>query len=397
MNQVPPQLSRRKTVQFLVLMTLLAWATQTLLAQWGYGGAVQPRFLPPAPTPERIEVRGEAVVVGAEVRLRQLCRFSREDSEFARQFGDLVIQRFTGRASERQVSLSEIRDVLSAAGANPAALHFAGALSCRVRRSDAPASPSEWPVPVATVAKAPASGEQPLPADSEVGESLPANTLKSLLLQDLAYRLSLNPADLQLSFQGPHAGVANLVESQVQFDFEPVRARNLGPVHWNLTLRAPGGDEQQLRLQAHARAWFLIPTAQRHLQAGQVLSPSDVVARRVLLDRLPEPRPMPVERIVGQQASRDIPAGATLTATLLKPVELARPGQLITVLSRRGGVQVQSVMRCLDSGSRGEMVRVRNEATRQNLHARLVEAGVATVSDDPALHAAADLAGSVQP
>ena len=34
------QISKRKTVQLMVALTILAWATQTLLHQWGFGAEV---------------------------------------------------------------------------------------------------------------------------------------------------------------------------------------------------------------------------------------------------------------------------------------------------------------------------------------------------------------------
>ena len=33
-------LGMRKTVQLMVILTILAWATQTLLSQWGYGATL---------------------------------------------------------------------------------------------------------------------------------------------------------------------------------------------------------------------------------------------------------------------------------------------------------------------------------------------------------------------
>ena len=36
-NNGPRPLGMRKTVQLMVILTILAWATQTLLSQWGYG------------------------------------------------------------------------------------------------------------------------------------------------------------------------------------------------------------------------------------------------------------------------------------------------------------------------------------------------------------------------
>ena len=35
-------LPMRKQVQILIALTILAWATQTLFAQWGYGGLILP-------------------------------------------------------------------------------------------------------------------------------------------------------------------------------------------------------------------------------------------------------------------------------------------------------------------------------------------------------------------
>src|SRR3954447_13941774 len=46
MNNPRPVMSIRKTVQLMVILTLLAWATQTLFAQWGRGGLIMPQRAP---------------------------------------------------------------------------------------------------------------------------------------------------------------------------------------------------------------------------------------------------------------------------------------------------------------------------------------------------------------
>ena len=33
-------LGKKKTVQLMVILTILAWATQTLFHQWGYGAVI---------------------------------------------------------------------------------------------------------------------------------------------------------------------------------------------------------------------------------------------------------------------------------------------------------------------------------------------------------------------
>src|SRR2546423_13632038 len=88
-------LSMRKKVQLMVILTILAWATQTLFHQWGFGQdvAAQPAPAQPAQPSEKfvpgtarfaagatLELRGDATVYGPEVKLKQVCRWSARDA-----------------------------------------------------------------------------------------------------------------------------------------------------------------------------------------------------------------------------------------------------------------------------------------------------------------------------
>src|SRR5438477_3815763 len=92
-------ISKRKTVQLMIALTILAWATQTLMHQWGFGaevaaansenamdasqaasrgdgGGAEQRFVPvnAAARGAPLELRIEASVGGTEIKLKQLCR-----------------------------------------------------------------------------------------------------------------------------------------------------------------------------------------------------------------------------------------------------------------------------------------------------------------------------------
>src|SRR5215203_3553400 len=103
MNNPRPVMSIRKTVQLMVILTLLAWATQTLYAQWGLGGLILPSPSAPAPAPssfgpapaaapatiERatagggatIELQPRARFAGqGKITLRDVCKWSDADA-----------------------------------------------------------------------------------------------------------------------------------------------------------------------------------------------------------------------------------------------------------------------------------------------------------------------------
>jgi hypothetical protein len=106
MNNGRP-LTKKQAVRLMVGLTILAWATETLLKQWGFGqeisttapaGQVEPepaeKFVPGSPrylAGATLEMRSEATVIGGEVRLKQVCRWSDQDKAIFDPIGDLVL------------------------------------------------------------------------------------------------------------------------------------------------------------------------------------------------------------------------------------------------------------------------------------------------------------------
>ena len=145
------QLSKRKTIQLMVALTILAWATQTLMHQWGFGAeigaapATQPseesaeRFVPSnAPSfGATLEMRNEATIVGAEVKLKQVCRWADSDSSSLSPIAELIVARITPGKPFKSISINEIKSVLMDAKVNLAGINFVGPLSCTINRSDA--------------------------------------------------------------------------------------------------------------------------------------------------------------------------------------------------------------------------------------------------------------------
>src|SRR5262245_7980472 len=104
-----PRLSKRRTVAIMVALTILAWATQPLFHQWGFGAEVPAVGLSAQPAPQpaeerfiapnqashgaTIELRGEASVIGAAVKLKQVCRWSDTDNATLAPLAELVLFR----------------------------------------------------------------------------------------------------------------------------------------------------------------------------------------------------------------------------------------------------------------------------------------------------------------
>jgi flagella basal body P-ring formation protein FlgA len=376
-----PRLTKKKQVQILVALTILAWATQTLLKQWGFGQVVTPtldaqadmpgaseQFVPSAANSSpsgTLELRQDASVAGADVALKQVCRWSDADGAVFTPISDLTVYRMPTGVGFQSVSVEQIRQTLHDAGVNIAMINFAGATACNITRSDGQTSNQQ------TVEQW-LDSQQPhtvkvVPASlTEVKPDPNYHVLRDLLTVDLSQRLNIPVDTLQITFSAQDEKVLSLAEPIFKFDIRPSRARMLGNVSWEVTI-VTDSTSKKVTIQAVARAWEDQVVVARALTTHEVLQASDFSTRRQLVDSLPEHPMLRLEQCVGQEAAEDLQPGTVMTCRLVNPVPLVKPGQLVTVNLRRGTIELRAVARAMETGSLGQTIRVRNENTRDVL------------------------------
>lgn len=384
MNNGRP-LTKKQTIRVLLATTILIWATQTLLKQWGFGAEIpstQPmaavespeRFVPVGalrPAGAMLEIRGDASVIGSEVRLRQICRWSDQDKGLFEPIGDLILARLSSGAPFKALSVDEIRSTLRDAGVNIAAINFTGSINCTVSRSDVQydekdglAKWIEVNTPTTAPAAAPELASAVTPA-THPDDASPVRTLRDLLVNDLAVQLNLPVDILQVDFRQQDLHLLNTSTPLFSFDIQPIRNRSLGAVSWNVTVSA--GDGQQRRkvtISAQARAWQDQVVIMRPLTSRQIIRTEDLVKRRALVDQTTDDTLLAMDQIVGQQASRDLKPGTILTSKMIDPVTLVKVGQFVTITLDQGSVSIKTVARALEGGVYGQTIRVKNESTR---------------------------------
>jgi flagella basal body P-ring formation protein FlgA len=406
------KLGKRKQVQLLVALTILAWATQTLLHQWGFGQELSPatgegpalatdaasdlqaqeKFVSgnadctPGGT---LELRQEASIFGADVKLKQVCRWSDADASIFTPIADLTLLNLSDKNPFHAITAQQIRQTLHEAGVNVAMINFAGATSCSITRTDAQNDSQQtiqqWldARPPDAAKTTPAGASTPILASASNPATDPSlHTLRDLLVADLSRRLGILPETLQLTFSAQDERVLALAEPIFKFDVRPSRARALGNVSWEVTIFTDTASKK-FTLNAEARAWEDQVIAARPLPAHKVLAKDDFAIHRLLVDSLPDRRLLRLDQCVGQEAAEELRPGTLMTAQLVDAVPLVKPGQLVTITLRRGSVQLRSVARAMEEGSLGQTIRVRNENTRDVLDVTVTGAQEARLGDAP--------------
>ena len=365
------QAEMRQRVRELVIVTILVWATHTLLSQWGYAAE---SFVPAAGgyRPASVELRAEAAVRGGEIRLRQVARWPQADNAALEQTGDLVIARFDRDATTLRLNVVDLKKTLAAAGVNLGGINFGGAITCRVNRIDSRVEPDAQAVTVT-----PARAEWPMLLTTGAPSTRPAveeqiapRTLRELLLADLSERFRLPANSFQLRFSPADERIAHLSEPHARFELHSRRERDLGLISWDLTLITAAG-RQKASISADVKAWQTVLISERPLALKQPIAEQDVVEKRLLLDRLSEAASLKRHQVVGQQAARDIAPGTMLTGRMIEPVLLARVGQLVNVTVDHNGVRLKWVAEAREGGAAGQTIRVRKPGTREEFFVTL--------------------------
>ncbi len=352
-NSKPADL--KKIIQGLIILTLLAWATQTLVAQWGFGDEVSlEKFVVPSRRSTVIELKSEAMIAGNEIRLNQIARWPGAGDDVMEQTGDLILGRFAAGKFSRAIDLDEVKVILEGAGVNLATIDFSGALRCVVTRSELPA------VEPSVVLVAPTTR----PVEPVVESSVAApRTLRDVLLAEVAERFQLPLESLQVRFSPQDEKVLGLTDGNFKFDVEPRKQRNIGDITWDVTVISSAG-KQRNTISANVRAWQNQIIAIKPIVARQVIGGLDVSEKRVLVDRLPEEGSLTLDQVVGQQSARDLSPGVAFTGRMIEAVQVAKVGQLINILVEQGHVQLKWVAEARESGSYGQTIRVRKPGSR---------------------------------
>ena len=84
--------------------------------------------------------------------------------------------------------------------------------------------------------------------------------------------------------------------------------------------------------------------------------------------------------IVGAHARRAIVRGEVINVSVLQPANAVRAGDPVTIVIRRGPIEVRGEGRAVNGGVIGDTVRVLRPGSRQPLQGRLVEPAVVEIS-----------------
>lgn len=165
-----------------------------------------------------------------------------------------------------------------------------------------------------------------------------------------------------------------------QLDYEGAQAGGSGRFTAVLSVTAPGMAPAHARLSGQVIEMVELPVAAHRMMPGDVIGPGDLQPGRLRASAVRSEVAQVPAQAVGMAMRHPIGAGAPLPlADLVRPTAVQK-GDVVQMQLDLPGISVVAQGTAMDSGARGDRIRVLNPASRALVDAEVVSSGTVRVS-----------------
>lgn len=340
---------RRQTGRLAVLLAALAMPATS-------PGANRPASIADVPTSSReitLRLFPTAVVASEEVTLSDVAEIQ---GEAAQMLGGMRVGAAPqpGRAGE--LELSQIQSMLSRRGVNLSQWVFRGSSRCTIRR-------------VAPEAARPASSTRPAAAVEASGQQESLQTLEDVLRRHLSARLEKLGGTAVVRFSPALGKVLRLSRPAFDFRITDRSDRLLGMVACEVVVFEGGVQRQTVPVLADVSIQKRVAVASRPINRGETIQTGDLVLEERTFERPEEIGLASVDGLAGQRVRRFIEQKGIVFSRDIEPVPLVVRNDLVTVTARSGRLMIRGTAKAVTTGTLGETVVLKNEASKETFSA----------------------------
>lgn len=147
----------------------------------------------------------------------------------------------------------------------------------------------------------------------------------------------------------------------------------------------PTSPSQRLPIAGRVLRLVEVPVPSRRINAGEVISESDLEWMEVRADRLGPRDALNMDEMVGLSARRPLLSGEVVRLSQIEQPVLVNRNKLVTIELHAPSMRLSARGRALEDGARGDVVRVVNTASNKTV------TGVVTAAATIAVDAGADI------
>lgn len=206
-------------------------------------------------------------------------------------------------------------------------------------------------------------------------QTVTADTLCRLAEQHLARTLDGSGLGGRYVLEYVHAPkLLRLPDGELTFQVEtPNGLRLWGNTSIQVSLIVDGVPSRKATVTYRIHLYDNVVVAARPLPADQPLTAGDVRLEEQEVGANGQRYFHDIAAVVGKVLGRPAPLGRALQRSMLKNPVIVQAGALVSIIASASGVEVQMEGMALEPGRVGELIRVRNTASKKIRQARVVD------------------------
>lgn len=154
---------------------------------------------------------------------------------------------------------------------------------------------------------------------------------------------------------------------------------HLGRQSLAVSLLVNGREQARLRLSANLQRLGEVVLTTRRINRGEVLTAADLMVHRREIGSLGGGAVADPQMAVGKQLRTSLQAGAVVFENLLENPPVVRRGDRVRIVADNGRLRVSTLGEAREIGAKGDLIRVRNLSSRQEIQAMVIDSGTVAV------------------
>jgi flagella basal body P-ring formation protein FlgA len=204
------------------------------------------------------------------------------------------------------------------------------------------------------------------------GSEITPEMVEKIAAEFIRTRVGADPEDISIRVNPvkpmtlPQGTVTYAVTPRKQEDYR-------GATSLSLAFMVDGRLERRLWVTAQVDVSEQVVVSNRALQRNTVITEEDVRLEKVNVGELPADVVTDARAVIGMRTKRGIEPNSPLRSIFVEAPPLVKRGDLVTIIAESETLKITAQGVVTESGCRGELVRVINATSRQEVYAKVVD------------------------
>ncbi len=216
------------------------------------------------------------------------------------------------------------------------------------------------------------------PATGQATQTQSVDSIRAVVttfITEQTNHYSSTPAQIKVGRLGARLRLPQCSEQLAAF--QPPGTRMLG--NTTIGVRCSGASSWTIYVPTYVQVSQPVAMTTRPLDRGNVISVTDIKMVERDLAALKMGYIVDSKRAVGMVVKRRIGTNTIITPRMLEAPRLVRRGEQVAIVAEARGIEIRAAGKALADGARGDLIRVRNIASKKIIEAVVTEPGVVEV------------------